>query len=43
MFESTFESLYSYNCPDWLKNAKFGICNNWGPQRVLVYGDWNTR
>jgi len=42
-FQPTFESLLSYQCPDWFVNAKFGIWSHWGPQSVPMYGDWYAR
>ena len=38
-FEPTFESLRQFECPDWFRNAKFGIWSHWGPQSVPMYGD----
>ena len=43
MFESTFESLKTHECPDWFRNAKFGIWSHWGPQSVPMCGDWYAR
>lgn len=43
MFKPTFESLYKYECPEWFKNAKFGIWSHWGPQSVPMCGDWYAR
>ncbi len=43
MFEATFESLYNYSCPEWFKDAKFGIWSHWGPQSVPMFGDWYAR
>jgi len=31
-FESTWESLQQYRCPDWFRDAKFGIWAHWGAQ-----------
>ena len=42
-FEATFESLRSYQCPDWFRNVKFGIWSHWGPQSVPMCGDWYAR
>jgi alpha-L-fucosidase len=39
-FEPTWESLRQYRCPDWFRDAKFGIWSHWGPQSVPMYGDW---
>ena len=42
-FNPTFESLHEYQCPDWFRDAKFGIWSHWGPQSVPMYGDWYAR
>jgi len=42
-FEPRFESLYEFQCPDWFRDAKFGIWSHWGPQSVPMYGDWYAR
>jgi alpha-L-fucosidase len=42
-FEPSFESLSSFECPDWFRDAKFGIWSHWGPQSVPRYGDWYAR
>jgi alpha-L-fucosidase len=42
-FQPTFESLLTYTCPDWFRDAKFGIWSHWGPQSVPMYGDWYAR
>lgn len=42
-FEPTFESLKQYKCPEWFRDAKFGIWAVWGPQSVLEQGDWYAR
>jgi len=42
-FEPTFESLRTFECPKWFKDAKFGIWSHWGPQSVPMYGDWYAR
>lgn len=42
-FEPTLESLRSFTCPQWFRNAKFGIWSHWGPQSVPMYGDWYAR
>jgi len=43
MFQPTFESLKQYKCPNWFRDAKFGIWSHWGPQSVPMYGDWYAR
>ena len=42
-FTPTFESLGEYKCPDWFRDAKFGIWSHWGPQSVPMFGDWYAR
>lgn len=42
-FEPTFNSLRSFTCPDWFRDAKFGIWSHWGAQSVPMYGDWYAR
>ena len=42
-YEPTFDSLRGFVCPDWFRDAKFGIWSHWGPQSVPMYGDWYAR
>ena len=42
-FQSTAESLKSYQAPQWFRDAKFGIWAHWGPQAVPRAGDWYAR
>ena len=42
-FEPTWESLSEYRCPDWFRDAKFGIWAHWGPQSVPMVGDWYAK
>jgi alpha-L-fucosidase len=42
-FEPTFESLRTYECPQWFEDVKFGIWSHWGPQSVPMCGDWYAR
>ncbi|TCC99787.1 alpha-L-fucosidase [Pedobacter psychroterrae] len=42
-FSPTWESLKSYQVPDWYKDAKFGIWAHWGPQCQPERGDWYAR
>ena len=42
-FQPTMESLTNYTCPDWFRDAKFGIWAHWGPQAVPMDGDWYAR
>ena len=40
-FKPTWESLASqYQCPEWFRDAKFGIWAHWGPQCQPEQGDW---
>jgi alpha-L-fucosidase len=42
-FTGTMDSLTNYTCPDWFRDAKFGIWAHWGPQAVPMEGDWYAR
>ncbi len=42
-FTPEWESLKSYACPDWFRDAKLGIWAHWGPQAVPTAGDWYAR
>jgi alpha-L-fucosidase len=42
-FQPTMESLANYRCPEWFRDAKFGIWAHWGPQAVPMDGDWYAR
>ncbi len=42
-FQPHWESLKSYECPDWFRDAKFGIWAHWSPQCVPEQGDWYAR
>ncbi|MBA2813286.1 alpha-L-fucosidase [Streptomyces sp. KM273126] len=42
-FQPTVESLSTFECPDWFRDAKLGIWSHWGPQSVPRYGDWYAR
>ena len=42
-FQPTAESLKHYQCPEWFRDAKFGIWSHWGPQSVPGGGDWYAR
>ncbi len=39
-FSGTMDSLTNYTCPEWFRDAKFGIWAHWGPQSVPMEGDW---
>ena len=43
-FQPTWESLTTgYRCPDWFRDAKFGIWAHWSAQCVPEQGDWYAR
>jgi alpha-L-fucosidase len=42
-FVGTMDSLTNYACPEWFRDAKFGIWAHWGPQAVPMEGDWYAR
>ena len=42
-FSPTWESLRTYQVPEWFRDAKFGIWAHWGPQCVEGSGDWMAR
>ncbi len=42
-FEQTIESLKQYECPEWFRDAKFGIYVHWGPYSVAEAGVWYPR
>ena len=39
-FKGDMDSLKQYQCPQWFRDAKFGIWAHWGPQAVPEMGDW---
>jgi len=44
LFQPSWESLESqYVCPDWFRDAKFGIWAHWSAQCVPEQGDWYAR
>ncbi len=43
-FEANWESLAkNYQCPEWFRDAKFGIWAHWTAQCVPEQGDWYAR
>lgn len=42
-FEPTIESLQAYECPEWFRDAKFGIYLHWGDYSVADQGEWYAR
>ncbi len=42
-FSPDWNSLSAWQCPEWFKDAKFGIWAHWGPQCEAEDGDWYAR
>ena len=42
-YEPTWESLAAWECPQWFRDAKFGIWAHWDPQCEAEDGDWYAR
>jgi alpha-L-fucosidase len=42
-FEPSWDSLKQYQCPEWFRDAKFGIWAHWSAQCVPEQGDWYAR
>ncbi len=42
-FTPDWKSLSEWSCPEWFKDAKFGIWAHWGPQCQAEAGDWYAR
>jgi alpha-L-fucosidase len=42
-FKGENASLKQYQCPDWFRDAKFGMWSHWGPQAVPMAGDWYAK
>lgn len=42
-FRPYWESLRAYRCPDWFRDAKFGMWAHWSPQCAPEQGDWYAR
>jgi len=42
-YEANWESLKQWECPEWFRDAKFGIWAHWGPQCQAEDGDWYAR
>lgn len=42
-FLPAWDSLTNYQCPEWFRDAKFGIWAHWGPQCAPERGDWYAR
>lgn len=42
-FQPNWNSLEQYQCPEWFRDAKFGIWAHWTAQCVPEQGDWYAR
>jgi alpha-L-fucosidase len=42
-FSSEQETFKAYSCPNWFRDAKFGIWAHWGPSSAIEQGDWYAR
>ncbi len=42
-YGNEWESLSQWECPEWFKDAKFGIWAHWGVQCQAEDGDWYAR
>jgi len=42
-FQPTPASLLDYTCPEWFRDAKFGIYLHWGVYSVAERGEWYPR
>jgi len=42
-FEPTVTSLLGYQCPEWFRDAKFGIYMHWGAYSVVERAEWYVR
>ena len=42
-FQPSWDSLAQYRCPEWFRDAKFGIWAHWTAQCVPEQGDWYAR
>ncbi len=42
-YAGSWNSLLSYEAPEWYQDAKFGIWAHWSPQCVPEKGDWYAR
>jgi alpha-L-fucosidase len=43
-YEADWESLKQYECPEWFRDAKFGIYTHWGPYSVPSWeNEWYPR
>ncbi|MCX6966264.1 MAG: alpha-L-fucosidase [Verrucomicrobia bacterium] len=42
-FKPSWESLQQYQCPDWFRDAKFGLWAHWSAQCQPEQGDWYAK
>jgi alpha-L-fucosidase len=42
-YNTSDESLKQYKCPEWFRDAKFGIWSCWGPQAVPGWSSWAAK
>ena len=42
-YDSSWESLGQYRCPEWFQDAKFGIWSCWNAYTVPAIEDWYAR
>ena len=42
-FEADWDNLSAWQCPEWFRDAKFGIWAHWDPQCEAEDGDWYAR
>lgn len=42
-FQPNWQSLTNYQCPDWFRDAKFGIWAHWGAECQPARGNWYAR
>jgi len=42
-YKPSWDSLAQYQCPEWFRDAKFGIWAHWTAQCVPEQGDWYAR
>ncbi len=42
-FQANWQSLTNYQCPEWFRDAKFGIWAHWGAECQAAQGNWYAR
>jgi len=42
-FKPEWNSLTNYQCPEWFRDAKFGIWAHWGAECQPAHGNWYAR